>query len=60
MKAKDRRKLERQAEQIRREMGLPQLDIKQLLSVDAFRTEILRAAEIAEKQTRKGGDQILR
>ena len=60
MKAKDRRKQERAAEQIRREMGLPQLDIKRLLAVDTFRAEILKAAEIAEKQSRKGGDQKLR
>lgn len=58
MKAKDRRKAERQAEQIRREQSCFPVDLKKLLAVDTFRAEVLRAAEQAE-QSRKGGDKEL-
>lgn len=62
MKAKDRRKLERQAEAIRREQSLFPVDLQKLLAVDSFKAEILKAAEIAEKQgrQRKGCDKELR
>ena len=58
MKAKERRKLEQQAEEIRKESGLPLLDIRKLIaSNDVMRKAVLDAARIATQQDKRdGGD----
>ena len=58
MKAKERRKIEQQAEEIRKECGLPMLDIRKLIaSNDVMRKAVLDAARIAVQQdTHDGGD----
>ena len=61
MKAKDRRRLEREAEEIRKESGLPTVDVRKLIASDAtFRGIILDAARKAEPRnpvvTKTGGD----
>lgn len=62
MKRKDRRRQEREVEQIRRQQSCFPMDLQKLLAVDSFKAEILKAAEIAEKQgrQRKGRDKELR
>lgn len=54
MKAKIRRQLQRQAEQERKQYGLPVLDMKKLLQVPAIRDVILETANQVKR--REGGD----
>lgn len=55
MKRKDRRQHEREMEAARREASLFPIDMRKLLAVDTFRAEIIKAATVAEKQSREGG-----
>lgn len=59
MKRKTRRTLERQAEAVRRESSTFPIDLQKLLALDGVRSEILKAAEVADKQGRKGGGREL-
>lgn len=54
MKAKDLRRLQREAEEERKLYGLPTLDVKKLLANEKARQVILETARQAEQ--RKGGD----
>ena len=54
MKAKIRRQLQRQAEQERKQYGLPVLDMKKLLQVPAVRDAVLNTAKRAEKRREEG------
>lgn len=54
MKAKDLRKLQREADAIRRETGLPRLDVQRLMAIDRVRDAILQTAKKAKR--REEGD----
>lgn len=55
MKAKDLRRIQREADAIRRETGLPRLDVQRLMAIDRVRDAILQTAKKAEKR-REGGN----
>lgn len=50
MKTKDLQKLQREADAIRQETGLPRLDVRRLLAIDRVRDAILQTANQAKRR----------
>lgn len=54
MKAKDLRRIQREADAIRQETGLPRLDVRRLLANDHIRDMVLNVAKRAEERQEEG------